>query len=135
MTAQSPLGKVATSIATKQLERFGQETKGVTSAVLLTNDGFQVASLHLNDESASKLAAMGSSLAAIGQAIAKEASLKECSRMIVESESGVVTVMEVPNVSPPMSLAVVANDASILGQLLWASKECCRSLATQLQRK
>ncbi|MCK0152172.1 roadblock/LC7 domain-containing protein [Alcanivorax sp. S6407] len=135
MTAQSPLGKVGTSIATKQLEKFGQETKGVTSAVLLTNDGFQVASLHLNDESASKLAAMGSSLAAIGQAIAKEASLKECSRMIVESESGVVTVMEVRGVSPPMSLAVIANDASVLGQLLWASKECCRSLAEQLSKK
>lgn len=135
MNAQSPLGKVGTSIATKQLEKFGQETKGVTSAVLLTNDGFQVASLHLNDESASKLAAMGSSLAAIGQAIAKEASLKECSRMVVESESGVVTVMEVPDVSPPMSLAVIANDKTVLGQLLWASKECCRSLATQLKRK
>lgn len=133
MTSESPLGKVAVSIAQKQLEQFGQETKGVTSAVLLTNDGFEIASLHLDADSASKLAAMGSSLAAIGQAIAKEASFKECSRMIVESEEGVVTVMEVRGVSPPMSLAVVANDASILGQLLWASRECCRNLSTQLE--
>ncbi|EKF74967.1 hypothetical protein A11A3_05921 [Alcanivorax hongdengensis A-11-3] len=134
MKSESPLGKVATSLAQKQLEKFGETTKGVTSAVLLTSDGFEVAALKLDKESASKLAAMGSSLAAIGSAIAKEASLKECSRLIVESEQGVVAVMEVPNVSPPMSLAVVANDASILGQLLWAAKNCCLSLEKQLKK-
>ena len=96
MTAQSPLGKVGTSIASKQLEKFGQETKGVTSAVLLTNDGFQVASLHLNDESASKLAAMGSSLAAIGQAsdtqVTAIASLRILNTVPLLSLAGLVRV-------------------------------------------
>ncbi|MGB1921633.1 MAG: roadblock/LC7 domain-containing protein, partial [Alcanivorax sp.] len=83
---------------------------------------------------ASRLAAMGSSLAAISSAIAKEAGISECRRLIVESEEGVVAVMTVPDSSPPLVLAVVANDASRLGQLLWGAKHCCAALSKKLKK-
>ena len=40
--------------------------------------------------------------------------------------------MKVPNLEPPMALAVVANDASLLGQLLWGAKTCCEELSKKL---
>lgn len=134
MTAATPLGKVATSLAQKELDRFGESAPGVTSAVLLSSDGFEVAALKINQESASRLAAMGSSLAAVGSAIAQEAGINECRRLIVESDTGVVAVMTVPNVNPPLSLAVVADDVSVLGKLIWATKNCCLALEKRLSK-
>ena len=66
--------------------------------------------------------------------IAKEAGISECSRLIVESDEGVVAVMKVPNLKPPLALAVVANDASLLGQLLWGAKNCCAALEEKLKK-
>ena len=133
MKAGSVISKTAVGIAEKQLQIFSNSTPGVTSAVLLSSDGFEVTSLETDKGKASRLAAMGSSLAAISSAIAKEAGISECSRLIVESEEGVVAVMKVPNSSPPLVLAVVANDASRLGQLLWGAKHCCAALSQELK--
>ncbi len=128
MTAAPRFGKVATGVAQKHLELFGQMTPGIVSAVLLSADGFEVASVQVDKDGAARLAAMGSSLGAIGSAIAKEAGIVECSRMIIEADTGTVVIMHVPEARPPMSLAVVANGASVLGQLLWAARNCCTAI-------
>jgi predicted regulator of Ras-like GTPase activity (Roadblock/LC7/MglB family) len=129
MNAGPRFGRVATGMAQKHLDTFAHATPGVVSAVLMSADGFEVASLQLGKGGAARLAAMGSSLSAIGSAIAKEAGIVECSRMIIESDSGTVVIMNVPESRPPMSLAVIANDASMLGQLLWSAKNCCAAIA------
>ena len=134
MTNKNPLGQAATEIAQQQLQKLRAATTGITSAVLLSSDGFEVTSLETDKGKASRLAAMGSSLAAISSAIAKEAGISECRRLIVESEEGVVAVMTVPDSSPPLVLAVVANDASRLGQLLWVAKHCCAALSKKLNK-
>jgi len=133
MKNKNPLSQTATELAQQQLQSLRSSTTGITSAVLLSSDGFEVTSLETDKGKASRLAAMGSSLAAISSAIAKEAGISECSRLIVESEEGVVAVMKVPNSSPPLVLAVVANDASRLGQLLWGAKHCCAALSQELK--
>lgn len=134
MKNKNPLSQTATDLAQQQLQALRSSTTGITSAVLLSSDGFEVTSLETDKGKASRLAAMGSSLAAISSAIAKEAGISECSRLIVESEEGVVAVMKVPNSSPPLVLAVVANDASRLGQLLWGAKHCCAALSQELKK-
>lgn len=133
MKNKNPLSQTATELAQQQLQALRSSTTGITSAVLLSSDGFEVTSLETDKGKASRLAAMGSSLAAISSAIAREAGISECSRLIVESEEGVVAVMKVPNSSPPLVLAVVANDASRLGQLLWGAKHCCAALSQELK--
>lgn len=129
MSAGQRFGRVATGMAQKHLDTFAQSTPGVVSAVLMSADGFEIASLQVGKGGAARLAAMGSSLSAIGSAIAKEAGIVECSRMVIESDSGTVVIMNVPESRPPMSLAVVANDSSMLGQLLWSAKTCCVAIA------
>lgn len=129
MSAGPRFGRVATGMAQKHLDTFAQTTPGVVSAVLMSADGFEVASLQVGKGGAARLAAMGSSLSAIGSAIAKEAGIVECNRMVIESDSGTVVIMNVPDSRPPMSLAVIANDSSMLGQLLWSAKTCCAAIA------
>jgi uncharacterized protein len=129
MNAVPRFGRVATGVAQRQLEAFVQSTQGVLSAVLLSADGFEVASLQTGKSGAARLAAMGSSLSAIGSAIAREAGIVECNRMIIESESGTIVIMQIPDARPALSLAIIAGDGCVLGQLLWAAKNCCITIA------
>lgn len=130
MNAVAPrFGRVATGVAQKQLEGFVQATPGVLSAVLLSADGFEVASLQTGKGGAARLAAMGSSLSAIGSAIAREAGIVECNRMILESDSGTIVIMNIPDARPSLSLAIIADASCVLGRLLWAAKNCCITIA------
>lgn len=127
MTAKH-YSQTALAKANRHLEAFGDRAPGLSAAVLLSSDGFELASLKVAEDSASRLAAMGSSLAAIGSAIAGEAGLTECNRLIVESESGVIAVSRVSGARPPLVLVVVVNDSETLGKLIWATGDCCKAL-------
>lgn len=129
MSTATQFGKVAAGMAQKHLDAFSQATPGVVSAVLLSADGFEVASVQLGKGGAARLAAMGSSLSAIGSAIAREAGIVDCNRMIIEADSGTVVVMNIHDSRPPLSLAVIANGNAVLGQLLWSAKNCCTAVA------
>lgn len=122
-------GRVATGVAQRQLDALAQSTPGVLSVVLLSADGFEVASLQTGKGGAARLAAMGSSLSAIGSAIAREAGIVECNRMIIESDSGTIVIMTIPDARPPLSLAIIAGEGCVLGRLLWAAKNCCIAIA------
>ncbi|UXI67429.1 roadblock/LC7 domain-containing protein [Tahibacter amnicola] len=128
MTAMPRFGRVAVGVAQKHLDALGNATVGVVSAVLMSADGFEVASLQVGKGGAARLAAMGSSLSAIGSAIAREAGIVDCNRMIIQADTGTVVVMNIPTAKPPMSLAVVANEEAVLGKLLWAASNCCAAV-------
>jgi uncharacterized protein len=129
MSAGPQFGKVAAGMAQKHLETFSQTTPGVVSAVLLSVDGFEVAAVQVGKGGAARLAAMGSSLSAISSAIAREAGIVDCNRMVIEADSGTVVVMNIHESRPPLSLAVIANGSAVLGQLLWSAKNCCAAVA------
>jgi uncharacterized protein len=125
----SRFGRVATGVAQRQLDAFVQATPGVLSAVLLSADGFEVAAVQTGKGGAARLAAMGSSLSAIGSAIAREAGIVECNRMVIESDSGTIVIMNIPDARPPLSVAIIAGDGCVLGRLLWSAKHCCGAIA------
>ena len=58
-----------TKVSSEQLAKFGSETPGINMAVLSTTDGFEVASYHADHAVSAKMAAMGSSLQALSEAI------------------------------------------------------------------
>lgn len=129
MSANPRFGRVATGLAQKLVDAFAQATPGVVSAVLLSADGFEVAAVQVGKGGASRLAAMGSSLTAIGSAIAQEAGIVACRRMVIEAESGTVVIINIPEAKPPMSLAIIADQKAVLGQLMWAAKSCGEAVA------
>lgn len=127
MNTPPRLGNVPRDLARKLLESYGSAA-GVQSAVLFTPDGFEIAS-HATDATASaRLAAIGSSLAALGEAISTEAGLNRFERTTIESRDGTVMIMRIDGKSP-MSLVVVTGKDVILGQLLWATQRCCQALS------
>ncbi len=118
-------------LATHVLAESYQDIAGVQCAVLFSADGFEVASHGADATATARLAAIGSSLAALGGAISAEAELGEFERTTIESGNGTVTIMRVGS-RGSMSLAVVAVRGAILGQLLWSTQRCCNNLAAAL---
>lgn len=121
------VSRMLQELARKQLAVIGSMV-GVQSAVIFSDDGLEIASHAVSPEAASRLAAIGSSLASLGTAISAEAGLQATERTIVESAGGVVMITRAHS-RPAMSLAVIANRHAVLGRLLWASKHCCEVLA------
>lgn len=123
------VSRVARTAAQKCLDEFGTNTRHVRSAVLLSADGFEIAALRLDHHGASRMAAMGSSLAAVASAITQEAGLSGFERMLVESEAGIVLVLHVPAALSTLAFVVVAEKKAVLGQLLWSSAACVAAIS------
>lgn len=109
----------------KQLAMLAK-VKGVQEAIFFSEDGFELAAYGADSDAAARLAAISSSLAALGSAIAEETKIKDFSRTIIESNGGLIVLMRV-DAKKSMSLAVVAGKDAVLGQLLWATKACCQA--------
>jgi predicted regulator of Ras-like GTPase activity (Roadblock/LC7/MglB family) len=103
------------------LADFGRQTPGVQAAVLMTSDGFEVASFQAGKSVTAKLAAMGSSIQALATALSTEAGLSGMKSTLIETETGLAMIMAVP-MKPAMTLAVIANKSAIVGHLLWSAR-------------
>jgi predicted regulator of Ras-like GTPase activity (Roadblock/LC7/MglB family) len=118
----------------QHLENLIAETPGVVLSVLTSGDGMEIAAHPQPSSTTQRVAAMSSSLQALSQAIVTEAGLHNSRNLIIESETGTIVVLGVPNITPPVSLAVVASSGeTTVGRILWASRNCCSLLERSLQ--
>lgn len=118
--------------AQRQLAEFVAANPDVTLALVTSGDGFEVIA-HPHLPMAQRIAAMSSSLHALSEAIAREAGRGHSRNLIIETDSGTIVVLGIPDIIPRLSLAVVASGNEILGRLLWAARTCCAALANSLQ--
>jgi predicted regulator of Ras-like GTPase activity (Roadblock/LC7/MglB family) len=120
------LSKTALEAIRRQLMQFGEASPGIQLAVLSTADGFEIASFLSPSADAAavatRVAAMTSSLTAIGDAITRETGLHGSRNLIIESDNGIVLMVSLRDAKPKMALAIVANKQAILGHLLWATR-------------
>ncbi len=121
-------------LATERLQAFTQANTNVQLAVLTSGDGFEVASYPSGRPSTAKVAAMGSSMQALSEALSREAGLSHARNLIIEGDSGSVLVLGLSGTSPQVSLAVVAAGSELLGRLLWASRNLCKELEAELTK-
>ncbi len=129
---ESPFGADIANRAVSHLEEFGRENPAVSFAVLTSEDGFEIAAYQGADVSR-RIAAMSSSLQALSEAISREAGLASSNGLIIEAEGGTILVLGLADTAPRLSLAVVAKAGETLGTLLWAARNCCKSLGASLR--
>jgi predicted regulator of Ras-like GTPase activity (Roadblock/LC7/MglB family) len=118
--------------ASAQLEALGAANRGISLAVLTSEDGFEIAAYRAATISG-RIAAMSSSLQALSEAITREAGLAGTRGLVIEAETGTIVVLGIASTAPRLSLAVVASNDETLGTLLWAARNCCKSLEQALQ--
>lgn len=103
------------------------DVEGVRGAVLFSADGFEIAAYGVDTNLRARLAAIASSLAALGIAITAEAGLHDFERAIFESRDGTILIMRV-GADQAMSLVVVADKRISVGRALWTAQHCCVAL-------
>ncbi|WP_394764549.1 roadblock/LC7 domain-containing protein [Stenotrophomonas sp.] len=118
------IGKTAGEMIERQLHQFGESSPGIQLIVLSSADGFQVSSYLAPGASAAaaKVAAMTSSITALGDAIARETGLTAARNIVIEADNGTVLLFGIRDVKPALALSIVANKQAILGHLLWAAR-------------
>jgi uncharacterized protein len=124
--------KVFQAMCGEALRQLVADTAGVESACLVTGDGFEIASALNKGVSAARLAAMTSSMHALGTAVTTELKMKECKSVIVDGESGTVVMVRVPSHHAEMMLAVTCGKRGTIGGVLFAAKQHARWIDERL---
>ena len=114
------------------LQLFVSQTSGVTAALVATTDGFEVASVLHQTLSAEKMAAMTSSILALGEAVLAEADLDNCKNVVIESGTGLIVMLAIDDPGNELLLSVIADRNAMLGQVLWAARRCCEQVRQEV---
>jgi|HigsolmetaAR202D_1030399.scaffolds.fasta_scaffold00497_11 predicted regulator of Ras-like GTPase activity (Roadblock/LC7/MglB family) len=113
---------------TSPLQALQREHPSVIAAQVCTSDGFVVSQAHSNEEAGRRLAAMVSSLHAVGAAMVEELALGDYGHLSVEASLGKCMLFAVPGTNGSLLLAAIADDSMLWGQFLTA----CRTLSDTL---
>ena len=110
------------------LGELKESVPGLITACVATRDGFEIARLHIDNDQR-KLAAMASSMHALGDALAAEATLGECLNVIIEGSTGKAVMLTVPDAGQDKVLVAAASAETNLAILLISTRNCCAKLA------
>jgi uncharacterized protein len=120
----------ALSKATKtQADALMSGVSGALAVIFSSADGFDIAASARNPEQVVRMAAMASSIAAIGSVIGQETMLGGHRGITIAVERGYVVMVEVPHPQTPMILSVVADMTAVLGQLNYMAREAATTIA------
>lgn len=96
---------------------------GVDGVLIASTDGFSVARVFRKNYDEAKLAAVGSSILSLVQAIGTEVQLQGCESLIVGAQNGKVLIDAISSANYPMLLVAVTNDDVLLGHLMHGTKK------------
>lgn len=121
------------ALCERALRELVRSESGVEYALLASPDGFEIARVaRAHALNGARVAAMASSIFAVGAAMAGELRLGGCRNLVVEAEKGFLTLFTVPCHRIPLVLWAVALQDTTLGMVLAATRGCARELARQL---
>jgi predicted regulator of Ras-like GTPase activity (Roadblock/LC7/MglB family) len=115
--------------ARQQAEAIAIEVSGVVAVVIATVDGFDVASSARGAADAQRIAALASSIAAIGDVVSSEAGLGRSRGITVATERGFVVVQQVPRRDVGLVINVIAGGDAVLAQVSYRTAQAVRLLA------
>ena len=115
-----------------ELDRLSAGNSGILAAQVCTSDGFAVASVQRSAESHRRLAAMVSSLQALGAAVVEETELGDYCNLIIEATHGKCAIMAVPGSIGDILLTAIGDAKLSYGIFLVLCKNTCHALGERL---
>jgi predicted regulator of Ras-like GTPase activity (Roadblock/LC7/MglB family) len=129
----TPLAKHEKAACEEVLVGLVGTSAGIEAALLASSDGFEVVSAARGARpDGPRLAAMASSLLALGTAVAHDLALDGCRNIHIEAGGGVVLLVTVPCARTGLVLSAVAHKGATLGMVLVATRNCAQSIARLL---
>jgi predicted regulator of Ras-like GTPase activity (Roadblock/LC7/MglB family) len=116
----------------RQLDLLMTDAADVRGALIATTDGFELARAPAHATfAASKLAAMASSIFALGEATAREVQLSQCRNVLVDAVDGRLLLLSVPTRDFGLVLCVFGSEHASLGYLLAIARKHVEALVRQ----
>jgi len=112
------------------LNRLLDSYPEIRGVVLARTDGFEVASATRDSLSVSRVSAIASSLVALGQAALRELGLGAGGSVLVDGSNGKLLLIEFKQQNCELVLALLGDKDLVTGTLLWAARDCVKSLET-----
>ena len=110
------------------LQQLIADVPEVTSALISSLDGFELASAGRKRPANSRMAALSSSMLAVSQAAMRELRLEGSASLLIENDAGKLLVMEARLQPHGVVLSVGADHRAVTGKLLWAARRCIQSV-------
>jgi predicted regulator of Ras-like GTPase activity (Roadblock/LC7/MglB family) len=133
LSQPAPLTEVERALCERALNELVQTSSGIERALIATPDGFEVAFATRGKRfNAARLAAMSSSILAVGGAMAGELRLGACRNVVVDAEQGLLVLFTIPCTRAQLVLSALAPRDSTLGLVLVATRACAQNIARQL---
>lgn len=105
-----------------------EELVGVRAVVISSADGFDVASASKGNLDPMRIAAMASSIAAIGFVVAHETELGAPTNIMINSGEGFVQIFNVQRSDVQLIVNIVADSSGVLAQVGYRGRQMAISL-------
>jgi len=101
---------------------------GILAVVIASADGFDIASAVTKSLVPARIAAMASSISAIGTVVSQEVSLGNSKSVTVNTEKGFTYITHLELEGKSCILNVVADDSAVLAQIIYQCSEIGKRL-------
>ncbi len=132
MNAPPALNLGLVALCQQQIDSLIEAHSEIRGVLVSSIDGFEVAARMRGSASPAKLAAMTSSLLALGEAVSDEGEVGHCRDVVIDASAGRVLLMDIPHATRKLLLTVLSDNASTLGQVLWAVRTCRQEIGRRL---
>lgn len=112
----------------KECQRLINELDGILCAVIASTDGFDVGSAVKTALDPAKIAAMASSIIAIGSVVSQEATLGDSKSVMVNTEDGLAYMTYIHVNEETFILNIIANHSALLAQVIYQASETSKRL-------
>ncbi len=130
MTAEnSDLSRHFVEQARHSVTAFLREIVGVTAVVIATLDGFDLVSAFKGGADAARIAAMGSSISALGNVVALESGMGQSKSVIISAEAGFAVVHGARHGDVQLVINIMADGDAILAQVLHRAASVAKELS------
>ena len=124
------LTKKLTEATALECERLLGDLKGVLAVVVASQDGFDIANCVSNGIDPERIAAMASSISALGAVVTQEAAIGNSQSVTVKTEDGFAYIIGIHIQDKPYILNLIASNSAILGQVIYHCSEAQKRLNT-----
>ncbi|WP_240650824.1 roadblock/LC7 domain-containing protein [Variovorax guangxiensis] len=122
------LPNAATLLMRREVQKLFDELNGVTAVVVTTIDGYDVASATRGFVDPSRVAAMSSSIAAIGQVVSQEAQIGPNRTMMIVTELGLAVFHRVHRADGELIISVLAREDAVLALVAHRTSQLAKML-------
>lgn len=116
------------ALAQREADALVNELEGVTAAVVATADGFDVAACVRGSAEPARIAALASSIAAIGQAVSAESGLGESRCVTINTTAGFAVVHAATRADIALVVQIIASERALVGAVTYRAAEAARRL-------